>query len=59
MPPLEMADGQPLTWLLCVAAAVEIRLLEAVIMRGLFFFFFSFETDLLYFLFRNLTRACL
>ena len=40
MPSLEMADGQPLTWLLCVAAAVEIRLLEAVIMRGLFFFFF-------------------
>ena len=52
MPSLEMADGQPLTWLLCVAAAVDIRLLETVIMRV---FFFPFEADLLYFLFRNLT----
>lgn len=37
MPSLEMADGQPLTWLLCVAVAVDIRLLETVIMRGFFF----------------------
>lgn len=33
---LEMADGQPPTWLLCVAAAVEIRLLETVIHESFF-----------------------
>lgn len=38
MPSLEMADGQPLTWLLCVAAAVEIRLLQTVVTRVFFFY---------------------
>lgn len=39
MPSLEMARGLPLTWLLCVTAAVEMRLLETVIIRVGFFFF--------------------
>ena len=53
MPSLEMAGGLPLTQLLCVTAAVEMRLLETGIIRvG---FFFSFGIALLYSLFRNLT----
>lgn len=37
MPSLEMARGLPLTRLLCVTAAVEMRLLETVIIRAGFF----------------------